>query len=228
MSETYAIEGNAVANEPPVDDVFSLLDRVAQAFAATVGPLGEAVVHDLRQPERSVIAIYGDLTHRQVGAPTPSPELLPENVDRYQEDSLGREIQTPFGRTLTSSSVWVRDASGHIVGALCLNADLSGLKAARDELQRVLDGLNTSPLPGSRESFARSTEDFVTIAVNTALAEIGKPLHQLSRRDRIELVRRLDETGVFSLRHAADTTAGQLGVSRGSIYGYLREARSNN
>jgi predicted transcriptional regulator YheO len=48
----------------------------------------------------------------------------------------------------------------------------------------------------------------------------------LTRVQRLELVRALDERGLFATRNAAAHAAGSLGVSRTTVYALLKEARS--
>src|SRR5689334_11332902 len=115
-----------------------LLARIARAIVATVGSQCEVVVHDLRNPEQTVVAISGNLTGRKVGAPVPDPSMLPGNLHTFKEDVLREQTRTPPGRELVSSSVWVRDSEGNIVGAICINMDFSDLRRARDLLSRVL------------------------------------------------------------------------------------------
>ena len=43
----------------------------------------------------------------------------------------------------------------------------------------------------------------------------------MSRRERREVVRFLDDRGVFMLRKAVETVADRLGVTRFTIYNYL-------
>jgi predicted transcriptional regulator YheO len=205
--------------------VFDLLSRVAEVVTATVGTNCEVVVHDLRTPEHTVVAISGNLTHRAVGAPVPDPELLPGNVDRFQDDQLLYTTRTPAGRELVSSTIWVRDETGHIVGALCINMDFANVRMARDLLDRIIVALPDAKPAGTLTTFATSPEEFVAIALDGVMREVGRPLHQLGRDDKIRVVRELDKAGVFALRRSADIVAGELGVSRASVYSYLKEAR---
>lgn len=206
--------------------VFALLARVAEAVVATAGPNCEVVVHDLRTPEHTVVAISGRLTHRFVGAPAPDPELLPGNVDRFGDDQILYRTVTPFGKELISSTVWVRDVGGHIVGALCINMDFADLRLARDLIDRVVTDVPASSANGALTTFATSAEEFVAIALRGAMRDAGKPLHLLTRDDKIRIICRLDQAGVFSLRHAAGIVAAELGVSRASVYSYLKDART--
>lgn len=200
--------------------VFELLARVARAAVATLGPECEVVVHDIRNPEHSVVAISGELTGRTVGAPVPDPEFLPVAVDAKREDVLRRTAITPSGRELISSTVWVRDTHGQAVGALCFDVDVSGLRQARDLIQRHIgiDVPATRPLP----TFASSLAEFTRTAVGTALAE-GARQGRLRKAERSRVVRHLHSQGVFALRGSVDAVAAELGVSRASIYADLKE-----
>jgi hypothetical protein len=51
--------------------------------------------------------------------------------------------------------------------------------------------------------------------------ELGAPLAEMSREDKQEAVRRLDERGVFMLRRSVEDVADALGVSRFTVYNYL-------
>jgi hypothetical protein len=52
-------------------------------------------------------------------------------------------------------------------------------------------------------------------------AELGAPLKDLSRVDKQEAVRMLDERGAFQLRKAVEDVADAMGVSRFTVYNYL-------
>jgi predicted transcriptional regulator YheO len=49
----------------------------------------------------------------------------------------------------------------------------------------------------------------------------GKPLADLDRKAKQEVVRMLEVRGAFSVRHGVETVAGALGVSRFTVYNYL-------
>ncbi|MFS8201077.1 helix-turn-helix domain-containing protein [Streptomyces sp. CWNU-52B] len=51
--------------------------------------------------------------------------------------------------------------------------------------------------------------------------ERGKPLADLDRKAKQEVVRILEARGAFSVRHGVETVAGALGVSRFTVYNYI-------
>ncbi|MEV8319122.1 helix-turn-helix domain-containing protein [Streptomyces sp. NPDC059900] len=52
----------------------------------------------------------------------------------------------------------------------------------------------------------------------------GKPLSELDRKAKQEVVRILEARGAFAVRHGVETVAGALGVSRFTVYNYLNRS----
>jgi predicted transcriptional regulator YheO len=211
--------------EQHLPQVFELLSRVARAIVATVGTQCEVVVHDLRNPDHTLIAISGNLTGRTVGAPVPDTEFLPRNLASFQDDVIRQPARTPRGRELISSTVWVRNTAGTIVGAICINMDFNDLRHARDLLNRALAEVATPPGAEVLETFATSPQDFVEIALRGAIRKVGKPLHRLNRQDKIAIIAALEQAEVFRFSQSIEIVMEQLGISRASIYAYLKEVR---
>jgi predicted transcriptional regulator YheO len=208
--------------------VFDLLARLADAFVATLGPTAEIVVHDLRHPDASVVAIAGSLTGRQVGSPIPDPEFLPEHLRDITDDQRCYPTRAAHGRTLNSSTIFIRDRGGRITGAICINVDQNDLVEARELIARVLGAAGRPAAPAPvLTTFASDLDQLVTLALDGIGERLGRPRHQFTREDRIEAIRELDRMGVFQLRNAAVVVATELGVSRASVFNYLREARGD-
>ena len=54
----------------------------------------------------------------------------------------------------------------------------------------------------------------------------GKPLADLDRKAKQEVVRILEARGAFSVRHGVETVASALGVSRFTVYNYLNRDKA--
>ncbi|MFI1733793.1 helix-turn-helix domain-containing protein [Streptomyces acidicola] len=52
----------------------------------------------------------------------------------------------------------------------------------------------------------------------------GKPLAELDRKAKQQVVRTLEARGAFLVRHGVETVAGALGVSRFTVYNYINYA----
>ena len=70
-------------------------------------------------------------------------------------------------------------------------------------------------------------EDALEHLIAQGEAHLGRPLAQMSRGDKQQLVRYLDERGAFALRKAVERVAETLGVSRFTVYNYLDAARTD-
>ncbi|GAB2796443.1 helix-turn-helix domain-containing protein [Streptomyces chlorus] len=55
----------------------------------------------------------------------------------------------------------------------------------------------------------------------------GRPLADLDRRAKQEIVRSLEARGAFTVRHGVETVAGALGVSRFTVYNYLNREKGS-
>ncbi|WUT06872.1 helix-turn-helix domain-containing protein [Streptomyces sp. NBC_00704] len=53
----------------------------------------------------------------------------------------------------------------------------------------------------------------------------GRPLADLDRKEKQEVVRILEARGAFSVRHGVETVASALGVSRFTVYNYLNREK---
>ncbi|MEU6465513.1 helix-turn-helix domain-containing protein [Streptomyces sp. NPDC046976] len=55
----------------------------------------------------------------------------------------------------------------------------------------------------------------------------GRPLSDLDRRAKQEVVRILEARGAFAVRHGVETVASALGVSRFTVYNYLNREKGS-
>jgi predicted transcriptional regulator YheO len=201
---------------------------VVDAFAATFGRDCEVVLHDVSDLKNSVVAIAnGHVTNRQLGSP--ATDLLVSLIEA--EESGGTEARVNYrshtedGRLLKCTTVPIRDGGGTLIGALCINYDLTHLQvatAALEEIARIDEQGET----GTEEAFPRDANSFLQVMIDTALSRLSKPVALLTKKDNLEVVRELDENDIFSIKHAVEAVARRLNVSRYTIYNYIDEVRS--
>lgn len=70
-------------------------------------------------------------------------------------------------------------------------------------------------------------DDALAHLIAQAETRIGRPLSEMSRADKQQLVRYLDDRGAFALRKAVEHVAEILGVSRFTVYNYLDSVRAD-
>jgi predicted transcriptional regulator YheO len=201
-----------------------LLEQVAEAIAATFGPTCEVVVHDLRKPDKSIVAIFnGHVTERQVGDAMPDRELY-ELASRYEDRDVvaGYRAHTKDGGPLRSTTLFIRNAKGHPYAALGINLDVGVAEALHAHTSFLLgrDGYEKQA-PIAKRRVSHMFRDLM----DEALSQVHKPVARFNRGDRIRVVASLEERGAFVIRGSMTAAARRLGVSRMAMYTYLDEAR---
>lgn len=227
-----------VQMENETRQILANLSPLVEAIAGTFGSKLEVVLHDLRTPEHSIVAIAnGAVTGREVGGPIiggPTQDkalrLLRERGDNPRL-LANYSTRTPDGRELKSTSVvYYSGYTGEPIAALCLNYDLTGFQAAMAALETFLrtDGPSVvdSSEPGQKQR--TDLESMIRSMINRSVAETGKPVALMSKDEKSSIVATLDENGLFMIRGAVERVAHVLGISRFTVYNYLKESRNRS
>ncbi|MGW1544666.1 helix-turn-helix transcriptional regulator [Streptomyces sp. NPDC002309] len=214
--------------EPDLDAernaILAALVPVADGIAATFGPVCEVVLHDYRRPEKSVVAVAGSVTGRAVGGAM--SEIGMRVLARGDEarDELNYVTRTGTGHLLKSSTMVLRDSSGAVFGALCVNLDAGAVQQAQALLGALAGTSATARAPVT--AFGNDIDSVVDAILDAHRLRQHHSWAGLARAERLELFRSLDERGVFAVRRAIEHVATRLGISRASAYSYLSQARA--
>jgi predicted transcriptional regulator YheO len=204
--------------------LFENLTRLATGLVEIFGPNCEAVVHDFAKLPNSLIFMSGNVTGRALGAPLTDFVLreLKRKGDDIEDAHAYRTI-THEGRILKSSTIFIRDDKGHVIGAMCVNFDMTDFLSAS-----ALLGNFTSFQKNNGEGaefFARSLNESIEAFMNEAITRAGKHPSAMNLKERLDLIRHLDSQGAFLLKGAVEEVSAMLGVSRYTIYNYLKKTR---
>jgi predicted transcriptional regulator YheO len=200
-------------------------------MAAAAGPACEVVLHDLSDPEpdlgHTIVAIEnGHVTGREIGGPSTSLGMGVLHNQSADHNAFGYRGITSDGRQLRCSSVYFRNSAGRIIAALCVNVDVSAIHQARALLDGLLSHESLSSPEKPNEFFGGDLVAVMDVMVAEAIREIGKPVEQMSRDDRIAVLFKLDQQGVLQMRKGVERIAARLDISRVTAYAYLDEARN--
>ena len=194
---------------------------VAEMLVRTFGADCEVVLHDLDDPEHSVVYVAnGAVTGRKVGD---SFDQLVRQVilsDQLRENFVANYYFTaPNGKRIRSSTVLIQGADGRLEGAMCINLDTTRLTRQIEYLQ--------SFLPDRPEPKQPPQSEHISVMIENLMDNIlsGCDVQSLSREARIAKVRFMDEKGVFLMKGSIEKAAEKLGVNKVTIYSYLDEAR---
>jgi predicted transcriptional regulator YheO len=216
-----------------MSDILTVFRPVMHAIAAAGGPDCEVVLHDLSaaQPDlgHTIAAIEnGHVTGREVGGPSTSLGARVLHDQGADHNAFGYRGYTSDGRQLRCSSVYFRNSAGRIIAALCINLDVSTVQRARALLDGLLPHDPADPADEPNEFFGRDLMAVMDAMVTDAIREIGKPVDQMNRDDRIAVLTKLEQRGALQMRKGIDSVAARLGISRVTAYSYLDEARNQD
>ena len=192
------------------EEAFEFLDRTARGIAEMFGSTCETLVHDMGDPRHPILSIYnGHVSGRTVGSTLDILGTAKElDEDALVTDFVNLYATTPSGQQIKSSTF-------HLIGegynlALGINFDYSSLVYAN----RILVDLM------SAEADLQSA---LWHGGDSRLADVGKPVSALNKRDRMKIIALLDQKNAFSFRKSVPFVAKRLQVSRYTVYKYLGE-----
>lgn len=207
----------------------ALFEPVMRGMKEAFGDRIEFILHDLSTPQSSVSAVVGDITHRQVGAP--STNVVMDALKKYGDnarDMLGYPSVAKDGRPLRSSTIFIRDEEGRIVGCFCFNIDLTDFHIAENLIHSFCSFTPLVEEKQSGEVFAQDIGEVVEDIIQYEINSFGKPVPLMSRTDKLRVVDNLEGKGVFDVKGAPEMVARFLGASVFTIYNYIKEVRSNH
>jgi predicted transcriptional regulator YheO len=200
-----------------------VLKDVGRAITSLLGKSCEVVIHDTSDLEHSIVWVEGDVTGRREG--DMMTDLGLERLRRGKMHPLfNYTIHSDSGKTLKSASIWLRDARGEICGAFCINLDVTPILILQDFARDLSVG---EPSPDEGERHGTDLGDMLDTMIAECEYRMGMSAEKMKRDQRIEVVRILEERGAFQVRNSAAIVAERLGVTRKTVYNYLREIEVN-
>ncbi len=206
--------------------------RLAHAIATQFGTNCEVVVHDLEtdDPERSIVAIEnGHVTGRSVGDGPSHVVLEAAKAGKLHklDDRLAYLTKTDDGRILRSTTVFIRNDAGEVIGILGVNYDITIISAAA----RALNGLtgyhaDEKEDESKAEPIVRNVADLLDDLIEQSVALVGKPAALMSKDERVRAIGYLNDTGAFLITKSGPKVCKYFGISKYTLYSYLDEAKA--
>jgi predicted transcriptional regulator YheO len=206
--------------------IFNILKQLADAVVKTFGRSCEVAVHDFSDLNKSLVYLAGDVTGRKQGAPITDLVVKALHRDgKNIKDRYNYKTTTKDGRSIKSSTIFIRNSAGDVIGGFCTNIDTTDLLNAGQVLQQLVR-TRTFKVQESHETFAATIGETIEALFGQAVSAVGKQPATMSTEEKIELVKVLENKGAFQIKRAVDQVAILVGVSKYTIYNYLQKVRA--
>ncbi|MDR1248256.1 MAG: PAS domain-containing protein [Treponema sp.] len=209
------------------------LKGMVEFLGAACGEYCEVVLQDLREDQMKIVAIAnGHISGRKVGGPPTdlALRLVAQEVWKTKDYICNYEGKTRDNRILHSSTFFLKSKNKNkLLGMLCINIDTSHHTELSKAVLRLtglapLDENQYPPENSQTENFYGDMEEIIkSVLREIGLDDVSNP--QLSQDDRLKIIERLMERGIFLLRGSVSNVAEKLRCSEASTYRYIAMVR---
>lgn len=200
------------------------LKSIAKGMQETLGAKSEIAIHDLSNPESSLVFIVGELTQRKLGCSLTDLVLKTIRNEKNPKDIINYRSKNRDGRVFKSSTMFVRNELGKVIGCFCTNYDITELLYANKCIGDFCESKDSGHLGNDyKENFVGDVNDVLKQLIQESKDRIGKPISFMDKEDKLKVIDFLDKRGVFMIKSSVEIIAEDLGVSRYTIYNYLKE-----
>ena len=212
---------------------------LVEFLGQVLGKQYEIVLHDLSDNSNSIACIVNNhISGRTPGAPLTSLalQLIADRVYEKKDVVVDYRGISGSNSLLRSSTMFIKDDRGKLIGMLCINYDTSCyfqtleslselfrmspmLGSGIDDLRQLVD----LPHNNAEETFQNSVVEVVQSVLDGAVKQSGVPINRLTKDEKMSLVEILESKGVFLLKGAVSEVAKQMETSEATIYRYLNQ-----
>ena len=205
---------------------------LAEFLSKCYGDNVEVVLHDIADLDHSAIAIFNNhVSGRKCGAPMTyyGLKIIRDKLYVEQNYSVNTRNVLSNGKVLRSSTYFIKDDNGELLGTLCINVDVSHYIELGNLFERLSFG-NTNGNDKDdqnvnvKETFPTTVDDLIDGTIIDFIGENGS-ISDLTPERKIELVAQLNEKGIFMFKGTVKKVSAALGVSEPTVYRYLSNAK---
>ncbi len=207
--------------------IFENLKRVADSTVKNFGNNCEVALHDFSDFQKSLIYIAGNVTKRSIGAPI--TDLVLKELKEHGndiEDKHNYRTGTNTGLVIKSSTTYIRNSEGCVIGAYCVNYNMTDFMNTISIMDNFV-GVQKKTDVDTRETFAQSATETIEAILEKGISHIGRQPVTMNLDDKIKLIEIMDNNGAFMLKGSVEHMAKVMGVTKFTIYNYLKKIRGN-
>jgi predicted transcriptional regulator YheO len=200
-------------------------------LAEVLGKDAEIVLHDVLDIDKSIVAIRNShISGREVGSPATNLVLriLKDGKPDDRDFLSNYRGLSASGKALKSSTFFIRDEKRRVVGLLCVNVDNEKFVQFRSYLDAIIQLPEEADGERTVERFSRTVESLSSDSIENVIGEVGIAPERMSPEEKMDIVKRLSDEGVFLLKGSVGKVASRLKVSEATAYRYLNTVKKDS
>lgn len=195
--------------------------HIAEGIAEFWGESCEVIVHNLAQPDASVIKLINGHSGQKEGAPISDAALA--YAHKMMTDPSLRHVtyfaKTKRGEAFKAVICAIEGEHQNIIGLLCVHFYLT---APFHALLQTFSPAAKADNRGFPEAFAENSEELMLSALAEAKKTVYGNLSISSANKNKEIISLLHQKGIFNLKDSVVTIASHLGISKNTVYMHIR------
>ncbi len=226
-------------------NIFDHYINLMNFISKTIGPDYEITLLDTTNSSKKIIALVnGHISGRDVGAGL-SPLAQKAITEKEYEQAdyiINRTSYAVSGKALRSSMFFIKDERGELEGILCLNFDDSRYAELSENLfslchpdkyysgnKEINIKIQEPDKPYGIEREEKGTlKETIDHIIDKDLEKYSVSVDRLTQEERLEIIERLDNQGVFMMKGAVSSVSEKLKCSQASTYRYLSMIRQKD
>lgn len=207
-----------------LESVRPLLPGIALAF----GPGCMASLHSADAPDYPCIAVEnGEVCNIRIGSPVSEfvADALADEAHHGGKNTIGVfYTRTTEDHAMKCVINIIRNTMQDMIGCLCIYIDVSmPLHKFIRNFIPVVDNDLANSISDPESSVISNVDDMIHMSIEQAISNAnGYRSISSTERNKI-IVKALQTQGIFNIRSAVNIVARELGVSRYTVYNYLKD-----
>jgi predicted transcriptional regulator YheO len=204
-------------------DEMDFLKRFIKNISLHFGENCEVVLHEINNFDSRIIAIEnGHVTERSVGE---------SSTHQFFEEYFSKDFyrnpvyinKTDKGRILVSSTTIIEDEHKNVIGAICINYDISDLLIGKNAIEKIIQHKTDKDI---KEGYPDDIKGMMNYYIKECEALIGKPPTLMTKEEKLKALEYLDNKGIFLITKSSNRVCEYFNISKYTLYTYLEEIRN--
>lgn len=213
------------------EDSFSYYIIIISFLEKTLGKMAEITLYSFEEGREGKLISKSSNCDFEMGSPI--PKTLRRLLEKYEKDEDSNlDFITNFpgkdndGKLFRVSTFFIKDISNRLRGVFNIRIDISNMIGAANFLNELLRGITG----GAERNIEKESDDveklgtieeYAQYVIDQFFNDLKKPIDAMNTSEKIDIVKQLNQKGIFHLKGSVGELARRFNTSEKTIYRYL-------